>query len=58
MESLYFGVPMLGFPIYLDQPTNSRKMELFGVGMHVPPLSSSNEILHQILQIIDEGSSY
>ena len=56
MESLYFGVPMLGFGQVDDQPELCVRMEHFGVGRVGRPIEPKTKIYKQIQEIISEDS--
>ncbi|KAK6149121.1 hypothetical protein DH2020_016646 [Rehmannia glutinosa] len=45
MESMNFGVPIIGVPMQIDQPINARLVEEVGVGVEV--LRDNNRMLHR-----------
>ena len=53
-ESLYHGVPMLGFPVFADQPHNGRRMERKGYGISMDMFNYTvDELVANINEIID-----
>ncbi|KAL3645235.1 hypothetical protein CASFOL_010415 [Castilleja foliolosa] len=44
LEGMSYGVPIIGLPMHLDQPTNARLVENVGVGVEVT--RDENETLH------------
>jgi hypothetical protein len=56
-EAVYHGVPMIGFPLFADQPYNARRMELKGLGIEMDILSfSSEELVDNVRRIVSDGS--
>ena len=56
-ESLYHGVPMLGFPLFGDQPHNAFRMVDHGYGakMNIRAFTS-NELVNNIHKVLHEKS--
>lgn len=53
-ESLYHAVPMLGFPVFSDQPHNGRRIESKGYGISMDMFNySSEELVANIKEIIE-----
>ena len=56
-ESLYHGVPMLGFPLFGDQPHNAFRMVDHGYGIDMNILAfTANELVNNIHKVLDEKS--
>jgi len=54
-ESVYHGVPLVGFPLYGDQFFNAKKVEHFGLGLYVDHNSFEvDEMVEKIEQVISE----
>ncbi|KAG8370038.1 hypothetical protein BUALT_Bualt14G0076100 [Buddleja alternifolia] len=62
MESMYFGVPIIGMPIKADQPINARMVVEAGVGVEVGRGKNGNyageEIAKAINKVIVEKTFY
>ncbi|KAK4873151.1 hypothetical protein RN001_015180 [Aquatica leii] len=53
LESIYNQVPMVGFPVYLDQLTNGDKIEKFGVGIILDYRTLNKDLFKdKILEVI------
>ena len=57
-EALYHGVPMLGFPIFADQPYNALRVEYHGFGRHMDLLDFTTEALLDNINGILSNESY
>jgi UDP:flavonoid glycosyltransferase YjiC (YdhE family) len=57
-EALYHGVPMLGMPMYGDQPYNARRAVHHGFGLSLNPLDFTSETLLKAVQSILNNQSY
>ncbi|XP_073847615.1 UDP-glycosyltransferase UGT5-like isoform X2 [Musca autumnalis] len=57
-EGAYYGVPMLGIPIYCDQHLNMRKAELSGYALKLHFPSITREILKKSLNELLHNPSY
>jgi UDP:flavonoid glycosyltransferase YjiC (YdhE family) len=56
-EAVYHGVPMIGFPLFSEQPYNARRMEQKGLGIEMDILSfSSEELVDNVRRIVSDGS--
>ena len=56
-ESLYHGVPMLGFPLFGDQPHNAFRMVDRGYGTEMNILAfTSDELVNNIHKVLHEKS--
>ncbi|KAF5733695.1 crocetin glucoside glucosyltransferase-like [Tripterygium wilfordii] len=54
MESMKFGVPIIGMPMQLDQPLNARLVEDVGVGVEVKRNKSGRFEREEIAKVIRE----
>lgn len=53
-EALYHGVPVVGMPIYGDQPTNAAAIEESGLGVQVQlDLITKEYILEKFKIVLD-----
>lgn len=52
-EAVYHGVPMIGFPVFTDQPFNARRMEHkgFGISMDIHSFTSE-ELVTNVRRIV------
>lgn len=57
-ESLYHGVPMLGFPVFADQPHNCRRMEYKGYGLSMDLYNYTVESLVANIKEVIENPKY
>ena len=56
-ESLYHGVPMIGFPLFAEQPHNAYRMVDHGYGIDMNILAfTANELVNNIHKVLDEKS--
>ena len=54
-ESLYHGVPMIGFPLFGDQPHNAFRMVDHGYGIDMNILTfTADELVDNIHRVLDE----
>ena len=54
-ESAYHGVPVVAFPLYVDQQSNARKAEHVGIGLAVDYKSTdAQQLLETIERVIGE----
>jgi len=44
LESIYYGKPILGFPIDVDQFSNCKRMEMIKTGYHTDKSSTVQEL--------------
>lgn len=52
VESMKFGVPIIGMPIHLDQPVNAKLVESIGVGFEVKRDESGRVDREEIAKVI------
>jgi glucuronosyltransferase len=53
-EAFWYGVPVLGFPVFADQPQNAFRMKQLGVGEVLSILDfTENELFHTIKELIE-----
>ena len=54
-ESVYHGVPVVGFPLCVDQQSNAKKAEYVGIGLAVDYKSiDAQQLLETIERVIGE----
>ena len=54
-ESAYHGVPVVAFPLYVDQQSNAKKAEHVGIGLAVDYKSTdAQQLLETIERVIGE----
>ena len=55
-EATFYGVPVIGTPVFSDQPYNVRLMEHRGVGLYIDPMSitSPSVMLSAIEKILKD----
>ena len=54
-ESAYHGVPVVGFPLCVDQQSNAKKAEYVGIGLAVDYKSiDAQQLLETIERVIGE----
>lgn len=49
-ETIYYGVPIVGYPIIWDQKYQVRNMEKLGVGLHLWLHETSKENIMAVIQ--------
>lgn len=54
MESVYYGVPMVGMAIYGDQADNLARVEDRGVGVAIGKADTADQIQAAILRVRDD----
>ena len=57
-ESLWYGVPVLGFPIYADQPQNAIRLKELGVGEELSIHDFSEDDLYETIKKMIEDPKY
>lgn len=57
-ESLWYGVPVLGFPVFADQPQNALRLKNLGVGEVLSIYDFSEEELFNTLKNLLEDEKY
>jgi len=57
-EAVYHAVPMIGFPLFGDQPSNAKRLEYKGYGIAMDIHSFTIDELHQNIMKILTHSSY
>jgi UDP:flavonoid glycosyltransferase YjiC (YdhE family) len=57
-ESLYFGVPMLVFPLRFDQEANARRVHDRGLGVHIGRRDRTVEGIGRVLDEIAANPAY
>ena len=54
-ESLYHGVPMIGFPLFAEQPHNAFRMVEHGYGIDMKILTfTADELVNNVHRVLDE----
>ena len=54
-ESAYHGVPVVAFPLFIDQHSNAKKAEHFGIGLAVDyKTCNAQELFETIERVISE----
>ena len=54
MEAIYYGVPMLGMPIFIDQSDVRARIEDRGVGEGISKFASAEEIREAVLRVRED----
>ncbi len=54
MEAIYYGVPMLGMPVFIDQSDVRVRIEEKGVGVGISKMASADEIEAAILHVRED----
>lgn len=57
-ESLWYGVPVLGFPIFADQPQNAFRLKELGVGEELSIHDFSEDDLYEAIKKMIEDPKY
>jgi hypothetical protein len=57
-ESLWYGVPLLGFPIFADQPQNIFRLKELGVGESLSIHDFTENELHDTIKSMLENPKY
>ena len=56
-ESLYHGVPMIGFPLFGDQSHNAHRVEVHGYGIKMDIRTfTADELVNNIHRVLDDES--
>ena len=56
-ESLYHGVPMIGFPLFGDQSHNAHRVEVHGYGIKMDIRAfTADELVNNIHRVLDDES--
>jgi len=53
LESIYYGVPMVGMPVFIDQGDVLRRMLDEGIGVGVDKQASGDELYSAIVEVRD-----
>ena len=53
MESIYYGVPMVGMPVFTDQGDVKTRMVQKGLGVGLPKSATEEEIYQAIVEVRD-----
>ena len=53
LESIYYGVPMVGMPVFIDQGDVLRRITDAGIGVGVDKAASGEELYQAILEVRD-----
>ena len=56
MESVYYGVPIFGFPLDLDQFGMCKTLETLGVSIYAHLNVSPDKISHNLLYLLETKS--
>ena len=54
MEAIYYGVPMVGMPVFIDQVDVLARIEEKGIGVGLDKWASSNEIRFAVDSILND----
>ena len=55
VEAIYFGVPMVGTPIFLDQSNMAALVEYRGIGLSVDKWAGKQEIREAVERVLNDG---
>ena len=56
-ESLYHGVPMIGFPLFGDQSHNAHRVEVHGYGINMDIRAfTADELVNNVRRVLDDKS--
>lgn len=58
LEAIYYGVPMVGMPLFNDQGDVKARVEDKGIGMGISKNASEEEILNAIIRVRDSKRYY
>lgn len=51
-EAIYFSKPLVMIPAFLDQVSNAKKMEDFGVGIRLDLMTVNEDLLFEALNSV------
>ncbi len=51
MEAVYYGVPMLGMPVFIDQSDVGVRIVEKGIGVTISKMASSEQIYQAIIKV-------
>ena len=54
MESIYYGKPMVGMPVFTDQGDVMTRMVQKGLGVGLPKTASEDQIFEAIVKVRDD----
>jgi UDP:flavonoid glycosyltransferase YjiC (YdhE family) len=54
MEALYFGVPLVAFPLQPEQEANARRVEELGLGRRLPAESLSPALIRTVITEVSD----
>ncbi len=54
MEAIYYGVPVIGMPVFIDQMDVRARVEEKGIGLGVSKMASEEEIYRTIVRVRDD----
>ena len=53
LESIHYGVPMVGMPVFIDQGDVLRRMEEVGIGLGVSKTATGDQLYNAIVEVRD-----
>ena len=53
LESIYYGVPMVGMPVFIDQGDVLRRLEDAGLGVGVSKTATGDQLYNAIIEVRD-----